>query len=108
MTEQLEQDTEFRNVCEQIGGTAEGAYELLIERREAALTAAIQPLDAEKETLIKEFRAIEEASADLAKILPARAREAQREADRLLLEGNTRKLKRRCRKPKRQRTRPPQ
>jgi len=28
MTEQLEQDTEFRNVCEQIGGTAEGAYEL--------------------------------------------------------------------------------
>ena len=87
MTEQLEQDTEFRNVCEQIGGTAEGAYELLIERREAALTAAIQPLDAEKETLIKEFRAIEEASADLAKILPTRAREAQREADRLLLEG---------------------
>ena len=52
MNAQLEtQDTEVRDICEEIGGTAEGAYDLLLERREAALAAAIEPLDSERRRL---------------------------------------------------------
>ena len=88
MNAQLEtQDTEVRDISEKIGGTAEGAYDLLLERREAAFAAAIEPLDSEREALAEESAGIEESARTLELLLPAAAREAQREADRLMLDG---------------------
>jgi hypothetical protein len=80
-------DTEIQDACEEISGTAEGAYDLLIERREAALAAAIKPKDAERESLLAEYGSIGEAAQSLELLLPAREREAQRQADALLLDG---------------------
>jgi hypothetical protein len=90
MTGQLESltpDIEVQNVCDEIGGAAERAYNLLLKRRKDAFAAAIEPLDAEKESLTREHGAIGEAARNLELLLPARAREAQRDADRLMLDG---------------------
>jgi len=80
-------DDEIQNICDAITGTLEGAFELLIERRETALAAALKPRGAEAQSLRQEYAALEEAKRNLEALLPARAREAQREADALLLSG---------------------
>jgi hypothetical protein len=80
-------DTEVEDCADEIGGTAEGAYDLLIERREAALAVAIAPLHAEKESLLAEYRSIGEAAQNLENLLPATARVAQAEADKLMVAG---------------------
>jgi len=80
-------DTEVQDVAEEIGGTLQAAFDLLIERRDQQYAAAIEPLDAERDTLEKESTAIGEARRSLERLLPAKAREAQRVADALLLAG---------------------
>lgn len=85
--EQQEQDTEVEDCAEEIVGTAEGAFDLLLERREAAFAAAIEPLDAERASLLEEHASIGEAAQSLETLLPARARQAQREFDVLTLAG---------------------
>ena len=65
------------------------AFTTLIERRDTVYAAGIAPLDAEIEGLRREDAALQEASQNLAAILPARARQAQFEADRLTVEGKS-------------------
>ncbi len=85
--EQQAQDTEIQEVCELISASAEEGFNTLLERRDDALAAAIEPLDAEEQTLRQEYRAIGEAAQNLEKLLPATSRVAQSEADRLTLAG---------------------
>jgi len=80
-------DDDIQDVCEEIAGTLEAAYDILLEIRDTALAAAIEPLDAERESLAREYAGIEEARRNLEAILPAKEREAQRAADALLLKG---------------------
>jgi len=90
MSEQLEsvtQDTEIQDCAEEITGTLEAAFDLLLDRRDRQYAAAIKPLDKEAEQLAQESTAISEAAQNLEALLPAKAREAQRQADVLLLAG---------------------
>jgi hypothetical protein len=90
MPEQLESpipDGEIQDVCGEITGTAEAAFDTLIERRDRQYADAIEPLNAEEKSLRQEYASIEEAAASLELLLPATAREAQREADRLAVAG---------------------
>ena len=89
MSEQLDvQDTEVEGIAEEIAGTIEGAYDFVLERREIALAAAFKPLDAEERTLRQEYGDIEEARVNLERLLPAKAREAARQADVLTIAGD--------------------
>jgi seryl-tRNA synthetase len=65
----------------------ESAFATLIQRRDSQYAGEIVPLDAERQSLLKEHAAIGEAAKNLSLLLPARARQAQREADALLLDG---------------------
>ena len=88
MNAQLEiQDTEVTGIAEEIGGIMEAAFDVLIQRRDRQFAAAVEPLDAEEESLRDESASIQEARTNLEKLLPAKAREAQRAADALLLAG---------------------
>ena len=80
-------DTEIQDVCEEISGTLEAAFDLLVTRRDRQYADEISPLDAEREALAEEHAAIETARVNLERLLPAKARVAQSEADRLTLEG---------------------
>ena len=81
------QDTEVTDMAEEIGGTLEAAFALLIERRDRHYADAIEPLDVERDTLEQESASIGEARVNLERLLPAKAREAARAADALLLAG---------------------
>lgn len=81
------QDTEVTDMAEEIAGTLQAAFDLLIERRDRQYADAIEPLDAELDTLEQESASIGEARVNLQRLLPAKAREAQRAADALLLDG---------------------
>jgi hypothetical protein len=88
MSAQLEiKDTEVRDACEEITVTLEGAYDLLLERREIALAAASESLDEEEQLLRQEYGDIHEARVNLERLLPATAREAARKADALTVAG---------------------
>jgi hypothetical protein len=80
-------DSEIQDCAEEITGALAAAFDILIERREVALAAAIAPLDEERASLLKEHASIGEAAQILELVLPAQAREAQREADRLTVAG---------------------
>lgn len=75
-------------MAEYIGQAIDETFAALIERRDSQYAAAIAPLDAERESLSQEHAAIGEAAQNLAELLPARARVAQAEHDRLLLAGD--------------------
>jgi hypothetical protein len=90
MIEQLDSqmhDTEVQDVAEEIGDILQAAFTLLIQRRDRQYADAIEPLDAERDTLEQESSSIGEARVNLERLLPAKAREAQRAADALLLAG---------------------
>jgi hypothetical protein len=78
---------EVQNVCEEITGTVEAAYDVLLKRRDTAFVVAIAPLGKERESLEKERDSIAETAHNLSALLPAKEREAQRQADVLLLSG---------------------
>ncbi|HUZ47331.1 MAG TPA: hypothetical protein VMW54_11915 [Terriglobia bacterium] len=92
MAEQLEQDTETNDSAAELAGyvgqAITEARDLLITERDEQITAANAPLDAERVNLQEEYRAITEAAANLRELLPALARKAQAEHDRLLLAGD--------------------
>jgi hypothetical protein len=91
MNAQLEiqaRDPEVEDMALQIGGILTDAFTLLIERRDRQYTEAIEPLDAERETLEQESRAIGETRRNLIQLLPAKVREAQRAADALMVAGD--------------------
>jgi len=81
------QATEVVDMAEEISGTLQSAFDVLIERRDQQYADAIAPLDAERDTLEQESTSIAEARRNLERLLPAKAREAQRAADALLLAG---------------------
>jgi len=88
MNAQLDtQETEVQDLCEEIGDILQAAFDLLIGRRDRQYADAIEPLDAERDTLEQESASIGEARRNLERLLPAKAREAQRAADALLLAG---------------------
>ena len=79
---------EMAEYGEIIGQAIDDTFAALIERRDSQYAAAIAPLDADRESLSQEHAAIGEAAQNLAELLPARARVAQAEHDRLLLAGD--------------------
>lgn len=85
--EQHVQDTEVQDMAEEIGGTLDAAFDLLIERRDRQYADAIEPLDAERDALEIEAASIGDARRNLELLLPAKAREAQRASDALMLAG---------------------
>ena len=89
MTEQLESlpDDEIQDTCNDLTEAVEAAFDLLHERLEAARASAVAPLEGERESLAREYAALEEAKRNLEALLPAQAREAQRAADALLIKG---------------------
>lgn len=88
MSAQLEtQDIEVQDVAEEIGAILSEAFEVLVRRLDQQYEAAIEPLQVQQVSLWQENGAIEEARASLEKLLPARARVAQSEADALTLAG---------------------
>lgn len=88
MTAQLEtQETEVQAVAEKLDGLFAEAFKLLAARLDSRYEAAIEPLQAEEESLREEHAAIAEARVNLERILPARARVAQSEADALTVAG---------------------
>ena len=90
MNEQLETltpDGAIQAITEAIGDTLQDTFDILIERRDTAFASAVTPLETERENLAKEYSAISEAAANLEALLPAQARESQRQADALLLAG---------------------
>ena len=88
MNAQLEtQDTEVRDISEKIGGAAKGAYDLLLEGERPHSPLQSSRWTARREALAEESASYRRVRPDLELLLPARAREAQREADRLMLDG---------------------
>jgi hypothetical protein len=90
MSEELTTQTKdsTAEMAEYIGQAIDETFAALIESRDSQYAAAIAPLDAERESLSQEHTAIGEAAQNLAELLPARARVAQAEHDRLLLAGD--------------------
>jgi len=80
-------DTLLQEMADRITNLFDQTFATLIERRDSRYASEIAPLDTEREALLREDEAIQEATANLAKTLPARARQASREADVLLLAG---------------------
>lgn len=80
-------DQEISDLAERIGAIFTEALETLVNRRNRRYASEITALQAERETLAKEYACIEEAAGNLKGILSAKAREAQREADSLILAG---------------------
>jgi hypothetical protein len=91
MNAQLEiqtQDTEVEDVALQIGGILTDAFTLLVDRRDRQYADAIEPLDTERDALEQESTSIAFARRNLERLLPAKAREAQRAADALMVAGD--------------------
>jgi hypothetical protein len=83
----IQLDREIEEMCTLITGIFGETFTGLVARRDAAYKAAIVLLDSEKENLMREQGTIEATAGNLRELLPARARQALREADRLTLEG---------------------
>lgn len=86
--ENLTQDNEVAVIAEEIAGTLEGAIIVLLERRDRKYADAIAPLNEEVRSLTQESNAMGEAAQSLEELLPAKARVAQAEHDRLLVAGD--------------------
>jgi HD-GYP domain-containing protein (c-di-GMP phosphodiesterase class II) len=86
MTEQ-QQDTFLDDAAEFLSEQFEAAFAILIERRDDAYAKAVATLDDERMTLARESVEIEEAAGNLESLLAAKEREANRQADSLLLDG---------------------
>lgn len=85
-TEEVRQ--EVSNTNADISASIIARRDNLIAARDAQLADAFGSLDSERESLTRESAAIAEASRNLAELLPAKARAAQAEHDRLLLAGD--------------------
>jgi hypothetical protein len=75
------------DLAAEIESTLARAFDVLVARRDTAFATAIEPLELEAQELARESRSISQAAQNLEKLLPAMAREAQRQADVLLLAG---------------------
>ena len=82
-----DQPNEIQEMTDQISSIFKNTLATLIEKRDSRYAEAIAPLEAERETLTVEYNDILTAAHNLEKLLPAKAREAQRKADELLLAG---------------------
>ena len=74
-------------LADRIKSAFDDALAALIARRDQQYADETRALDAEREALVKEHAAIGETAENLRELLPAKAREAQREADKLVLAG---------------------
>jgi hypothetical protein len=87
MSEQLEQ-AEIQVIADEIRDTLKAAFDVLIEQRDRAYANAIASVEGEAESLAQESACIEASAENLSELLPAMARTAQAEHDRLLLAGD--------------------
>ena len=102
------QDTEVRDIAEEITGTLAEAFEVLIQRRESAFAAAIAPLQAEQTALAEESASIEEARVVSNGCFPPRRGYRQPKPTGSQWPVTTKEPKRSSQRRKRQRTRPSQ
>ena len=91
--EQQGQDMKIQDTAKEINDALEAAFDILIERRDTAYAAAIVPLNAESESLAQEHGDISEAAQSLELLLPAKARIAQYEADKLTVSEKSEEAK---------------
>ena len=91
-TEALEQQETLivDHMAGHLAETFRDVFNILVERRHDAYSAAIAPLDAEIEALEQESAAIEQRAQILEGLLESRARVSQYEADKLTLAGKHR------------------
>jgi|SRR5271157_1218565 len=78
---------QVESLTDRINSAFDDAMAALLELRDRQYADAIAPLEAERESLGREWAGISEAKRNLEAILPAKTREAQRAADALLLKG---------------------
>jgi hypothetical protein len=88
ISEPEQQEGQEAAMAEYIKEVITEARDQLLADRDAQIAAANAPLDRERAELEAEYRALGEASRNLAELLPAKARIAQAEHDRLLLAGD--------------------
>jgi hypothetical protein len=89
----VEEDREIPGLCAEISGTTEKAFARLLARRDAAYLSAVARLDRERESLEGERVSLAEAERNLSELIPARMRQAQFEADALLVAGRIEEAK---------------
>lgn len=82
-----QQDTFIDDMAEFLSEQFSAAFALLVARRDDAYNSAIATLDDERMALAQESAEIEETIGNLEPLLAAKDREANRQADSLLLEG---------------------
>jgi chromosome segregation ATPase len=82
-------DTQIADMTQRISSTFDETFAALIERRDSQYAAAIEPMNAERESLLREHGAIDEKARKHESTLASAARMAQFEADRLTLEGES-------------------
>jgi len=80
-------DDPVQDIANGIIETIQSAYDDLLECRDAELSDATAPLEAEEQSLREESASLIEATSNLELLLPAQEREAQRHADAALLAG---------------------
>ena len=83
------EDRAIPDVCAEITGTLEGAFAVLLARRDSAYASAIAGLETERVKLTQEAASIEESERNLGELIPAKMRVARAEADQLLVQGKT-------------------
>jgi hypothetical protein len=81
------EDTFLDDAAEFLSEQFEAAFDILIERRDDAYNSAVAGLDSERMALAREFAEVEKAIGNLEPLLAAKDREANRQADSLLLDG---------------------
>lgn len=83
----------FIPLADRIKSAFDDALATLIAKRDQQYADGIKPLDAEQAALVEEHASIGEAAENLRELLPAREREAQREADGLIVSGQLQEAK---------------
>jgi hypothetical protein len=93
MTEEIQQDaqldTEVQDMVKRLSDSFNAAFALLVTRRNDARDAEFERLDNELMRLAEKSAALSQAVTNLESTLPAKTREAQREADALVLSGKS-------------------
>jgi hypothetical protein len=87
--QQIEVDPQVQQTIDRITSAFDDALAMLIARLNRQYGETTKALDAERATLVEEYACIEQASANLKAILPAKQRLLQHEADHLLVEGKS-------------------
>ncbi len=84
-------DQQIQEMADQITSLFTNTLAVMLGQRDSRYANEIAGLESERENLAKEYLAIAQARTNLAAVLPAMKREAEREADRLMVSGECEK-----------------